>query len=290
MKRMRKNGWSILCAFWVLLASIPFAPLVSAVDRGCETVRTYTAQTFTSTSENGTPDWENTVSLMPSAASDFEKAEEDYGGGGHITVTPQGGGYRFVSDQGWPSAYYNHETQGLYVHEQDDLYLNYDIEVVSGGTNVMVYFAGQNPSEMASPGTFVCINGLVDPSYVMSDGNALMDLPIGRYVGSVSVRDLGYREDLKDEEGNMLFSGCRIYAVGGEVIVHGLGIGAKEQKIVGDMSGDGTLNMMDALLLFGGINGARELTDEQKAAADYNGDGVLNMMDALLLFKHVSGQ
>lgn len=57
----------------------------------------------------------------------------------------------------------------------------------------------------------------------------------------------------------------------------------------GDMSGDGTLNMMDALLLFGGVNGKRQLTPEQEAAADFNDDGVLNMMDALLLFKQVSG-
>ena len=57
----------------------------------------------------------------------------------------------------------------------------------------------------------------------------------------------------------------------------------------GDMSGDGTLNMMDALLLFGGVNGGRQLTPEQEAVADVSGDGVLNMMDALLLFKQVSG-
>ena len=62
------------------------------------------------------------------------------------------------------------------------------------------------------------------------------------------------------------------------------------QKISGDMNGDYALNMMDALLLFGGINGAREMTEEQTMLADYNGDGAINMMDALLLYKRVSGQ
>ncbi len=59
--------------------------------------------------------------------------------------------------------------------------------------------------------------------------------------------------------------------------------------LLGDMNADGQLNMFDAILLFGGANGARELTAEQKALADYNCDGVINMMDPLLLFRKVSG-
>ncbi len=59
--------------------------------------------------------------------------------------------------------------------------------------------------------------------------------------------------------------------------------------LIGDMNGDGSLNMFDALLLYGGVNGVRQLTDQQLALADFTGDGNLNMMDALLLFRHVSG-
>lgn len=59
--------------------------------------------------------------------------------------------------------------------------------------------------------------------------------------------------------------------------------------LLGDMNGDGQLNMFDAILLFGGANGAREFTPEQRALADYNSDGVINMMDPLLLFRKVSG-
>ncbi|MBQ4617517.1 MAG: carbohydrate-binding domain-containing protein [Clostridia bacterium] len=59
--------------------------------------------------------------------------------------------------------------------------------------------------------------------------------------------------------------------------------------LLGDMNGDGMLNTMDALLLFGCVNGAREMTAEQEAIADYTGDGTINMMDALRLFKTVSG-
>ena len=59
--------------------------------------------------------------------------------------------------------------------------------------------------------------------------------------------------------------------------------------LMGDMNFDGQLNTMDALLLFGCVNGARAMTAEQEAVADYTEDGTVNMMDALLLFKTVSG-
>ncbi|MBQ4617878.1 MAG: Ig-like domain-containing protein [Clostridia bacterium] len=60
--------------------------------------------------------------------------------------------------------------------------------------------------------------------------------------------------------------------------------------LLGDMNLDGALNTMDALLLFGCVNGARVMTAEQEAVADYTEDGNINMMDALRLFKTVSGQ
>ena len=59
--------------------------------------------------------------------------------------------------------------------------------------------------------------------------------------------------------------------------------------LLGDLNFDGTVNMMDALLLYGGTGGARNLTPEQAAVADLSGDGTVNMMDALLLYKVASG-
>jgi len=59
--------------------------------------------------------------------------------------------------------------------------------------------------------------------------------------------------------------------------------------LLGDLNFDGTVNMMDALLLYGGTGGARNLTAEQAAVADVSGDGTVNMMDALLLYKVASG-
>ena len=58
----------------------------------------------------------------------------------------------------------------------------------------------------------------------------------------------------------------------------------------GDIDGNGQLNAMDALLLYGGTNGKVALTDNQLAVGDYNGDGAVNMMDALLVYRRVSGK
>ena len=55
----------------------------------------------------------------------------------------------------------------------------------------------------------------------------------------------------------------------------------------GDMTGDGSLDMMDALLLYSNISYGT-LSEENAYAADYNGDGAANMMDALLLYAFVS--
>ncbi|MBQ4617624.1 MAG: hypothetical protein IJB27_04540, partial [Clostridia bacterium] len=50
----------------------------------------------------------------------------------------------------------------------------------------------------------------------------------------------GYREDLKDDQGNMLFSGCKIFAVGGEVVVNSLNFGTKEAEVVTTQAGGNT--------------------------------------------------
>ena len=62
-----------------------------------------------------------------------------------------------------------------------------------------------------------------------------------------------------------------------------------DEALPGDLNFDGTVNTMDALLLYGGTGGARTMTEEQKAVSDMNGDGSVNMMDALLLYKQASG-
>lgn len=61
---------------------------------------------------------------------------------------------------------------------------------------------------------------------------------------------------------------------------------AKPQVTLGDVDGNGEINMDDAALLIRYCNNLTILTDEQKAAAELNGNGEINMDDAALLIRY----
>lgn len=61
---------------------------------------------------------------------------------------------------------------------------------------------------------------------------------------------------------------------------------AKPQVTLGDVDGNGEINMDDAALLIRYCNNLTTLTDEQKAAAELNGNGEINMDDAALLIRY----
>ncbi len=57
----------------------------------------------------------------------------------------------------------------------------------------------------------------------------------------------------------------------------------------GDVTGDGTVNMMDALTLFGDLAGSRVIHAVQQAAGNIDYRASYNMMDALLLYAYAAG-
>ncbi|NLA27383.1 MAG: hypothetical protein GX878_08325, partial [Firmicutes bacterium] len=57
----------------------------------------------------------------------------------------------------------------------------------------------------------------------------------------------------------------------------------------GDLTGDGEVNVQDAIWLLRSIVGLVELTPAQEAAADVNGDGLLNVADAILILRYIVG-
>ena len=57
---------------------------------------------------------------------------------------------------------------------------------------------------------------------------------------------------------------------------------------LGDMNGDGTVDISDALAYMRWLIGADEIACDE-AEADFNGDGSTDLMDALLLMRHVLG-
>lgn len=58
----------------------------------------------------------------------------------------------------------------------------------------------------------------------------------------------------------------------------------------GDVNMDHKVNLIDVTYALQGYNGVRNLTDEQKALADVNGDGTLSLVDVLMLLKKCNGE
>lgn len=167
-------------------------------------------------------------SILPEKATDFTAQNTS---GGTIAVSKDGDSFVFEATNEWPSAFYVDEANWLTFNTADDLYLYYDFEVVAGATNVIVYFAGQDPMSQANMGTFVCLNGIIDPSYVGPTGDAVTDLPVGKYVGKVGINDMGYGVEYMNDEGDMIVSGCKVFAVGAgsKVVVNELTIGGPRE-------------------------------------------------------------
>ncbi len=57
----------------------------------------------------------------------------------------------------------------------------------------------------------------------------------------------------------------------------------------GDVNGDGTINIIDALFIAQYTVGLRTLSAQQLAAADVNGDGIVNIIDALFIAQYTVG-
>ncbi len=62
-----------------------------------------------------------------------------------------------------------------------------------------------------------------------------------------------------------------------------------ETPVLGDLSGDGNIDMRDAFALYVSVSGGAPLTEAQQAAADMNGDGMFDMRDAFALYIIASG-
>ncbi len=172
--------------------------------------------TTTAIGENMT--WSDPQTLLPSSVSDFISLD---GGGGSMTVTASGSGYRFKSNQGYPQAYYDAPAEKwVAVDVAEETYLHYDFEVVSGETQIVVYFGGQSPVQQAAPGTYASLNVLIDPSNLDGNGNVI-DLPAGRYTGSFRVSDLGCADSLISN-GTFKITGVKAFAVNGTTVIHHL--------------------------------------------------------------------
>lgn len=62
------------------------------------------------------------------------------------------------------------------------------------------------------------------------------------------------------------------------------------EAVMGDLTGDGTVNVQDAALINRYIQGKAELTEEQLSVCDVNNDGSVNVTDAALIYRFAAGK
>lgn len=67
------------------------------------------------------------------------------------------------------------------------------------------------------------------------------------------------------------------------------GVELPEEKLIGDINGDGKISATDYILLKRAVLGTITLTEEQKEAADINGDGKISATDYMLLKRAILG-
>ena len=63
----------------------------------------------------------------------------------------------------------------------------------------------------------------------------------------------------------------------------------KDEVVKGDITGNGEINVQDAVLVMRYILNNGELSDRQKLAADVNNDGVVNIHDVVLIVRYALG-
>lgn len=190
------------------------------------------------TKVDGTMDF----SLLP-ATADFTTQD---GGDGQVTVTKNGNGsFTFKANQGWPCAFntgaVTESDKWANVDFTTDTYLNFDFQVKTGATKVIVYFCGQNPQDTAAIGNYIDLNAQIMKNYDPLKGGTDADLGVGTYQGSINLKDLyvgvDYKKDayinpelvVKGDDGReySYVSGFKVFAVGAnaEVILNDVSVG-----------------------------------------------------------------
>ena len=149
-------------------------------------------------------------SLLPASTTDFAKGYTDTGNLNTVK-TPEG--FLFTSTDGWPCAYTTHYQTGEgYVLADPDDYLYYDFTVKGmAQTHLAVFFAGTDPLDDATAGTFASLNPLIHPNYIDA-GGAIVDLNGGNFKGFIQIRDLGCDPALT-QNGKVPISDIKIFSV-----------------------------------------------------------------------------
>ena len=146
-----------------------------------------------------------------------------------------------------------------------------------------IYFGNDLPDDMRfvlDGGTVTLSNGGI---YFMPAGNGSVAIESGKL-------DITTEEQAINCPADNITFGDGVAVVEGDLSENGrLVIDAVQETKIGDMDGNGTINMADAFFLYRAASGQITLTAEQEAVADMDGDGTINMADAFALYRLASG-
>ncbi len=212
------------------------------------------------------------LDLMPAYRSGFSTLSE---GGGTISITSLTEGYAFQGSGGWPSAYTT-RTADEYVTVDvfSDTYLNFDISVYGGATNIILAFNGMDIVNLRTEGHYVTLNRLIDPAYVDENGT-IYDVWDGTYTASVHVGALGCDPSLVTN-GTFSISDIKIYAVdGATLLVRDLSVGEAKYDILDVPQTSYTIQTSQSLLPSKASEFAKGHTDTGNLNAVKTSEGFL---------------
>lgn len=188
----------------------------------------------------------------------------------------------------WPSAYVNFETP--YVVDANAM-LELDFTVHNFAATTIYIYCANSDAVTYTEGEYITVN--------------VADMTQGNYTGIVNLADYAGAA-CANEDGTYTINAIRIYATtaGGAADVLDPAVTIRtlnllytaeeeqppvEEPLMGDVNGDDSVNVNDAIIIYKAFAGTGALTDEQAAVADYNADGAVNINDAIAIYKVVAG-
>ena len=77
---------------------------------------------------------------------------------------------------------------------------------------------------------------------------------------------------------------------GEKTAVQKITVREKPAGVLGDVNGDGEVDIIDAMLVYAHVNAKKLLADDARRLADVNGDGEVDIIDAMLVYAYVNGK
>lgn len=217
------------------------------------------------------PVYEDTHNLLPTDASQISanqgKADAVINNDGTLTIS------RAADDTlSWPSV-------AVAVNKEINLaetpYLHLAMSPSGGCANGYIFYRLGNGGE-ESVQLSTAVNGDV---YDFTS-------PLKTYVNLANV--LGTTETVTITKITLSVYGNRGDAVTWKTLAMAKEVVETPEPLVGDVNGDGVVDLMDSISLYRITSGREAITDEQKEIADLNADGLIDMRDAFILYLQTS--